>query len=160
MLGGGLSGVLVIAPYLIFLAIVVGAVASPVAADLAGHPSIIDGDTIEFHGTRIRLYGIDAPESRQLCKDALRNDYRCGQKAAFALADHIGGGTISCNPRDTDRYGRTVAICYLRGEDLGAWMVALGLAVAYRHYSGDYVTQEEAADAAKVGLWVGSFLMP
>jgi endonuclease YncB( thermonuclease family) len=38
------------------------------ADDLAGKASIIDGDTLEIHGTRIRLWGIDALESSQLCR--------------------------------------------------------------------------------------------
>ncbi|HEX7883996.1 MAG TPA: hypothetical protein VF499_14825, partial [Afipia sp.] len=39
------------------------------AGDVAGQASVIDGDTIEIHGTRVRLYGIDAPEHDQLCRD-------------------------------------------------------------------------------------------
>lgn len=79
---------------------------SAAAGALMGHPSVVDGDTNEVHGVRIRLYGIDAPEARQLCQDAAGHDYRCGQKAALALADHIDGGTVSCDQRDVDRYGR------------------------------------------------------
>ena len=37
------------------------------AEDITGTASVIDGDTIDIHGTRIRLHGIDAPESRQTC---------------------------------------------------------------------------------------------
>jgi endonuclease YncB( thermonuclease family) len=39
------------------------------ADDLIGQASVIDGDTIEIHGTRIRIFGIDAPESDQLCRN-------------------------------------------------------------------------------------------
>ena len=146
--------------FILLLAALLSAITEVQAANLQGHPSVIDGDTIELHGTRIRLFGIDAPESRQLCQDAAGHDYRCGQKAAFALADHINSGTVFCDPRDVDRYGRTVAICYLGAEDLNGWMVEEGQAVAYRRYSLDYVSQEQAAQAAHRGLWAGSFTMP
>jgi endonuclease YncB( thermonuclease family) len=59
------------------------------AQDLVGRASVIDGDTIEIHGQRIRLHGIDAPESRQLCEKN-GQEYRCGQQASLALADMVG----------------------------------------------------------------------
>jgi endonuclease YncB( thermonuclease family) len=60
--------------------------ASPALADsLSGQASIIDGDTLEIHGTRIRLWGIDAPESSQLCRDDESLPYQCGAKAANEL---------------------------------------------------------------------------
>ena len=49
--------------------------------------TVIDGDTIEIHSTRIRLYGIDALESGQTCEEQ-RKVYRCGQQAALVLSDH------------------------------------------------------------------------
>ena len=55
------------------------------ADDLAGQASIVDGDTLEIHGTRIRLWGIDAPESSQLCRGEDSLQYRCGAKAANDL---------------------------------------------------------------------------
>lgn len=129
-------------------------------ADLIGRPSVVDGDTLVLHGARIRLFGIDAPEGRQLCQDVQGKDYRCGQKAALALADHVGSSLVTCERRDTDRYGRTVAVCYLGSEDIGAWLVSQGWALAYRHYSKDYVPQEEAAHAAHLGVWAGTFTPP
>ncbi len=54
--------------------------ATPALADVA---SVIDGDTIEMHSQRIRLHGIDAPESRQLCRlDG--KPWQCGKDAAAA----------------------------------------------------------------------------
>lgn len=127
---------------------------------VTGVASVIDGDTLEIHGERIRLFGIDACESRQLCEDASGQPYRCGQQAALALAGRIGSRTVRCEGKTKDRYGRLVAICYLGSEDLDAWMVAQGLALAFRKYSTLYVPQEDAARVAKRGLWAGSFDAP
>ncbi|MGH6879728.1 thermonuclease family protein [Hypericibacter sp.] len=126
----------------------------------SGYPRVINGDTINIHGTRIRLFGIDAPESNQTCKNASGQVFDCGWKATVALVDHIAGGTVSCRSRGVDRFGRTVAVCRLGSEDLNAWMVAQGWAVAYRHHSLDYVPQENAAQAGKLGIWAGSFMLP
>jgi endonuclease YncB( thermonuclease family) len=129
------------------------------AADLSGRASVIDGDTIEIHGQRIRLHGIDAPESRQTC-EAAGQTYRCGQQAALALADHIGQRAVACEQRDVDRYGRVVAVCIAGTEDLNAWLVSQGLALAYRQYAIDYVDEEAAARTAQLGIWRGAFVPP
>jgi len=130
------------------------------AEPIVGRASVTDGDTVVIRDTRIRLHGIDAPESAQTCQDAAGKDYRCGQAAALALSDRIGQSPISCEPRDTDRYGRTVAVCRKVDEDLNAWMVSQGHAIAYRRYSTDYVGAETAAKVAKRGIWAGTFQKP
>jgi endonuclease YncB( thermonuclease family) len=127
---------------------------------IVGTASVIDGDTIEVHGTRIRLHGIDAPESAQLCTRSTGEAWRCGQQAALALSDRIGGRSLMCDERGQDRYGRSIAVCMLGSENLNYWMVEQGWAVAYRRYSTDYVAIEEAARAAGAGIWSGSFDMP
>jgi len=126
---------------------------------ITGVASVVDGDTLEIHGRRIRLFGIDAPEADQMCTAAGQR-YRCGQKAAFALADFVDTQTVSCEQRDTDQYGRAVATCSVGIQDLGAWLVAHGHALAYRRYSNQYVAAEEAAAAARQGVWAGEFQPP
>ena len=126
---------------------------------IAGVATVRDGDTVEIHGQPIRLYGIDAPEGRQVCRRDGR-DWRCGQAAAHALADHIGRRPLACRPRYTDRYGRPVAVCRVAGEDIGAWLVREGWALAYRRYGTDYVTDETAAKAARRGVWSATFTPP
>lgn len=127
---------------------------------IIGVASVIDGDTIEIHGERIRLFGIDAPESRQECRRPDGSLWRCGQQAALALQDHIGRRTVICEQRDMDRYHRTVAQCRLAGEDIDAWLVESGWAVAFTRYSRDYVEQEQRARTARRGIWSGDFMMP
>jgi len=136
-----------------------GAATRPASADIVGRASVIDGDTIEIRGQRLRLFGIDAPESSQLCR-AENKPYRCGQQSAFALADKIGEQTVRCEERDIDRYQRVVAVCYLGKEDLGSWLVKKGMALAFRRYSLDYVAEEDEARAAKRGVWRGEFQPP
>lgn len=147
-------------PYMLTAALL-GLITLPVYAEtIAGRVSVIDGDTIEIKGKRIRLFGIDAPEGRQFCTAPSGKAWRCGKDAAFALADRIGVAVVSCDKRDTDRYGRIIAVCRDHQTDLNAWMVSEGWAVAYRLYSRDYVQQEAQARKAGLGLWSGSFQMP
>ncbi len=128
--------------------------------DTTGVVSVIDGDTIEIHGTHIRLHGFDAPEGQQVCLDGSGKEWCCGQKAALALADRIGRSPVSSEKRDMDRYGRVVGQFSVGGTDVNAWLVAQGLAVAYRRYSRDYVGQEDEARMAGRGIWSGRFVMP
>jgi endonuclease YncB( thermonuclease family) len=136
--------------------------ASPAYAGITGQARVIDGDTIDIAGQRIRLHGIDTPEAQQFC-EAGGKSWRCGQDATFALANLIGRTWVTCVERDKDRYGRIIAVCKVggpKGQDLGAYMVAEGWATAYRRYSKDYVANEDAARAAGLGLWRGKFIAP
>ena len=69
---------------------------SVAVADITGPARIIDGDTIEIAGERIRLHGIDAPEANQTCLDENGKEWRCGQEATLALITMVGNLTITC----------------------------------------------------------------
>ncbi len=133
--------------------------ATPALADMTGTASVIDGDTIEVHGQRIRLHGIDAPESRQLCRRDGK-PWQCGKDAANALAEKIARRPVTCEDLGRDRYKRIVARCTVAGDDLEKWMVSQGWALAYRRYSFDYIETEADAQAAQRGIWASKFVKP
>ena len=137
-----------------------GVTVSLSAPAIQGTASVIDGDTIEIRGERLRLDAIDAPESSQLCLDTDSKRYRCGQKSTFALADFIGRSMVNCDPKGRDRYRRVVAICFKGATNLNAWMVAQGWAVVFRKYGIDYIPEEDKARLNRRGVWAGSFDMP
>lgn len=151
-------------------AIALSAFMVPAAAEpLIGRASVIDGDTLEIHGARIRLEGIDAPESRQvrIAKDDAEKvgqvgpltsgqpgqKIPCGRRAAFFLADLIGERPVTCTPDGRDRYRRVLARCTVDGTDIGRTLVRAGWALAYTKYSTEYSADEEAARQAWAGLW-------
>ncbi|MEM1346068.1 MAG: thermonuclease family protein [Pseudomonadota bacterium] len=132
--------------------------------DEAGAPlqpmRVVDGDTIVLGEDRIRLHGIDAPESAQKCRNQAGREWACGKEATRFLVDLIGQNGVECDTRDTDRYGRKVSICYANGRDLNAALVENGLALAYVKYAKDYAAHEARARAARVGVWGGTFQRP
>ena len=131
------------------------------ASDLIGQASVIDGDTLEIHGARIRLWGIDAPESTQLCRGDDSLQYRCGAKAANDLDAFIARRPVSCSPMNLDQYGRMVATCSAGGADLGEWLVRGGLALDWPHYSkGRYQAAQHDAERVGRGIWTGSYVEP
>lgn len=134
-----------------------------VGAAVAAEPMavvVVDGDSLTIGGTRVRLWGIDAPESHQFCRDRGRL-YHCGARATNHLASLIRGQPVECRAVSTDRYGRVVARCVAGGLDLGQGMVAAGWALDWREFSGGaYSAAQRSAQRAGRGLWSGEFLAP
>lgn len=119
---------------------------------------ISDGDTLtvlkDRKQVKIRLHGIDAPESSQ--------DF--GSRAKQAASDLAFGKSVTILPRDTDRYGRTVADVLLPdGRSLNREMVREGMAWWYREYAPhdrELERLEAEARAAHRGLWGQSNPIP
>ena len=131
------------------------------ADDFVGQASVVDGDTLEIHGIRIRLWGVDAPESSQLCRGEDSLQYRCGAQAANDLDTFIARRPVNCLPLSLDPYGRTVATCSVHGADLGEWLVRNGLALDWPQYSkGKYAPAQREADRSGRGMWAGSYVEP
>jgi endonuclease YncB( thermonuclease family) len=127
--------------------------ADPGVGPIRGMARVIDGDTIDVGDTRIRLEGIDAPETGQTCKRRWLASWPCGHEATAALQRLIENRVVGCDPRGFDKYGRTLAICYVDGRDINAHMVRQGHAWAFVKYSQTYVKEEAAARAEGLGIW-------
>lgn len=140
-------------------AILLAVVSTAATADPNGTINVIDADTIDVGGVRVRLFGIDAPEMGQPCS-ANGREWDCGAWATDAVRDRYEGKPATCSQFDTDRYGRVVAQCVVDGHDMGSAIVSSGLAWAYRRYSDVYDLDEKAAAVAERGLWAVSVQMP
>ncbi|MGH6884601.1 MAG: thermonuclease family protein [Geminicoccales bacterium] len=75
----------------------------------AGPAQVIDGDTLDLAGERIRLIGIDAPEGNQTCQRNGR-PWECGDDATAALGELVAGAEVHCNVLGRDRWGRGLAV--------------------------------------------------
>lgn len=141
----------------IFLAILLIAITNPVMAFTAIVERVSDGDTIVVKNTdgessKIRLYGVDTPESKQLF----------GSQATRFTSGAVLHKTVKIQKVDVDRYGRIVAIVYTEnGEILNEKLVENGHAWVYEKYCDiekcdAWKEKQDVAMAQQKGLWQDS----
>lgn len=130
-------------------------------AEVRGVPRILDGDTWELGGYRLRIAGLDAPEFRQRCGPP-EASWPCGREAIQALRSHLGQRDVHCRLHGYDRYRRALATCFADGENLQRWLVRNGWAVAYGTDGDgrDYTLDEVLAERAGAGIWRDGFTRP
>jgi endonuclease YncB( thermonuclease family) len=121
-----------------------------------------DGDTLVLDHVTYRLYGMDAPEYHQMCKDGAGKEWPCGKAARLQMAALVASGSLACTPQAEDKYGRKVARCSSATvPDLSEAMVQAGLAISPAERGrAAYEEAEAAAKAAKRGIWQGRFDVP
>ncbi|WP_324076778.1 MAG: thermonuclease family protein [Erythrobacter sp.] len=135
-------------------------VCAPAKANIiTGPATVIDGDTIDMTGTRIRILGIDAPERGQSCSRG-GQAWACGTEATTALGEIIANGHVTCTATGTDVYGRTLATCQNAVFDIGREMVRRGMAVPSSDAPEDYAAVSAIARQYAHGLWAGEFQHP
>jgi endonuclease YncB( thermonuclease family) len=137
------------------IAVLAGAVPTARAqeAGISGTPEVIDADILQFGQQRVILWGIDAPEPRQVCH-MNGAEWGCHDAAERQMQLLAGRGEVSCTFKgDPDPFGRRYGVCVSGGEDLNAEMVQAGLALAFEEQSEDYMPQMADAISAGVGLW-------
>lgn len=142
------------------------------AADIKGVVSTVhDGDTFTLNGkTKIRVFGIDAPELKQQCRlDAIHKPgaspcVPCGQSSRVALEKLILGKEVICKDRGKS-YDRIVGECTFGKTPIGPWMLTHGNAVVYAQFlkEGDrstYMGAEASAKRATEGIWAMTIVPP
>lgn len=139
------------------VAAVVAALFEPLPPTLSGQARVADGDTLRLRGDRIRLVGLDAPELDQTCAGADGATWFCGRESSRRLRELVNDKKVTCATEGRDRYGRYLGRCKVAGVDIGATLVAEGLAVAS---FPSYGTEETLARREKRGIWAGRFDQP
>jgi endonuclease YncB( thermonuclease family) len=127
---------------------------------VSGEARILDGDTVEINHVKIRFAGIDAPETDQVCLDANGKHWACGIAARDALVAYSASRPWECDVSGNDKYGRSLGLCFVEGDDINDWMVKSGWALSFTRYSHEYDRQEALAREARAGLWAGAFIAP
>ena len=127
-----------------------------------GQIKVVDAYTIVFNEEKIRLYGIDAPETNQYCY-VNREAWPCGKQATKYLKNllkDVSPSSLNCNISSKDRYGRSIGVCYIEDKNINRNLVENGWALAYREYSKDFIQNEILASKKKLGMWQGKFVAP
>jgi endonuclease YncB( thermonuclease family) len=128
--------------------------------------AVYDGDTVllatrEESRLKVRLYGIDAPETNK--PDTPGQPF--GDISRRTLMFKIMGRRVTAEIVDIDQYKRAVAVIIYQGRDINLEMVAEGMAWAYRHYlqgayASEYIGAEERARSQRTGIWRKSNPLP
>lgn len=129
------------------------------AQGVTGPAVIIDGDTIEVGGARVRLLGIDAIEFSQTCQGQT-GGWACGERSRQYLQGFVNNRPVICVGTERDDYGRQLATCKVAGIDVGAAMLEQGWAVTYIGASAFYTALQNSAHTKKLGIWSSTFEEP
>lgn len=130
------------------------------AETFEGKPRVLDGDTLRFGSVSVRLDAIDAAESNQTCAEASGGQWECGTAATKRLVELVAGG-VTCESNKMDLYRRYLATCVNNdGVNVNRALVEEGLVWAFRRYSMEYASIEDAARKKGLGIWQAETMAP
>ncbi|MGD9538508.1 MAG: thermonuclease family protein [Alphaproteobacteria bacterium] len=129
------------------------------AAAISGRAKAIEGDLLEVGGTRVRLFGIDAPEIEQTCR-VMIFVWGCGQDAQKMLSALIAEHTVRCVEMARDPNGVPAALCETEAAQLNETMVRIGMALASPAEPRSFASEEAAAAREGIGVWRSKFDKP
>jgi len=140
--------------YALTLCLLVFALAetNAVAAEISGYAFVQDDGSMKVDGRHVILYGIYIPPTSQSCR-TFERPITCAPRAALALDFKIGADFVHCEPQSKDADGSTVALCRVGGEDLSAYLLTRGWAVALPDAPFEYSALEKIARNQGVGVW-------
>lgn len=126
----------------------------PATADyeISSYAFVQDDGSLRVSGENVRLYGVYIPPTGQICYEFTR-PLECGSRAALALNFKIGAAFVHCKPQGRNADGSIAGYCTARGEDLAAFMLQRGWAVALPNAPFEYATLEKIARARGLGVW-------
>lgn len=146
-------------PLVAFLLVTIAQGVTAAPQPIFGIAQAQDGDSLTINGTRIRLFGIDAPEFDQTCTRG-QTKWACGAESADHLSKLVTGREVRCSQLGKDQFGRILGRCTVGGFEVNRIVVERGWATAFRKYSTDYVASENRAKDAGLGIWAGAFQVP
>ena len=121
-------------------------------SEISSFAFVQDDGSLKISGSLVRLYGIYIPPTDQSCYTFVR-PVPCGSRASLALDFRISGAFVHCLPRATNADGSITASCTVDKEDLSAWMLQKGWAVALPEAPFEYQTLEKIAQSRGIGIW-------
>lgn len=127
---------------------------------ISGSAQVIHAHIFYIGGRYIRLYGVDAPDTDQICSSSTGSAYNCGEEAASWVRGWIDQNSIDCYILKVEPNGQDLATCVWGEYDIGAALVGAGWGLANTHETNIYQPYEVKAQSESSGLWQGSFYTP
>ncbi len=138
--------------FVLAVAIALGSVTAAAAPEIVSYAIVQDDGSLRVQGRTIRLFAVHIPPSERICRTFIR-PVRCAPRAALALDFRIAARFVRCQRAGADRDGSLLVVCRVDGQDLGAYLIAQGLALARPEAPFSYIALERIARARHLGFW-------